>query len=100
MPTPDNLDLTGRKAYCGRYRLDPEGHPGHGECDSSTDLAFFQYLGPGGKNEEQCAICGKFEEPHLRVTSIAKGAKVIPHDFVPREPLGWDDYYCGCRGWD
>jgi hypothetical protein len=90
-----------RKAYCGRSRVDPEGQPGHGEVDSDPGLAFFEYLGPGGANERQCAICGKYEEPHLRVTSVARGAKRIDdHVFVPRAPLDWDAYYDGCRGWD
>lgn len=92
--------LAGRKAYCGRSWVGDTDRPGHAEADSSLGLAFFEYLGPGGKNELLCAICGKYEEPHLRITSIARGAKIIEHDFVPREPLDFDSYYCGCRGWD
>lgn len=93
--------MTTRLAYCGRSWVGDESVPGHAPVESSPDLAFFQFLGPGGANEKHCAVCGKYEEPHLRVTSVARGAKRIDdHVFVPREPLDFDSYYCGCRGWD
>lgn len=97
-----SADLTGRVAYCGRSRVNDPDRPGHRPLPSpeAREHGFFTYLGPGGDNERQCDVCGMHEEPHLRVTSIAKGAKVIEHTFVPRPPLPWDEYYCGCRGWD
>lgn len=90
--------MTARKAFCGRSWVGDPTRPGHAEVDSDPGLAFFQ---PGTENTKQCAVCGFYEEPHLRVTSVAKGAKRIDdHVFTAREPLDFDSYYCGCRGWD
>jgi hypothetical protein len=82
--------LTGRKArcYCGNER------------DSSLDLAFFEFLGPGSDIVHTCNTCGKFDFVHWPINPSTGRAGETDHKFIPKHPLDHDRYYCGCRGWD
>jgi hypothetical protein len=87
-------NLEGRFANCG--------YPGHGKMPSSTDLAFFDYRGPGSAWATLHCKCGY----HL-VAHKHNPDRVSPDPikcrfggFVERGPAEFDSYYCGCRGWD
>lgn len=83
-------DLNGRTARCGCGQERP----------SSTDLAFFEYLGPETEHaQHRCKHCGYYDFVH--------GTKIEPKHYVNRCPGfealgddGHDQYYCGCGGWD
>ena len=80
------FDLTNRKARCCSLES---------ERDSSLDLAFFEYRGPGSKQSiESCANCGYYEVAHNKPKIKSCGA------FKPHGAYGYDLYYCGCKGWD
>lgn len=85
-------DLTGRMAtcYCGSKSLRP----------SSTDLAFFEYRGPGSPHATNICKCGYTKKAHEKdhVQTVCK--KLHEQGFTPRGPHKYDSYYCGCRGWD
>ena len=78
-------DLTGRTARC----------PNCGKTTpSSTKLAFFRYKGPGSEWAIHMCKCGYYEVGH----SNANGRSC--KSFEPHGPAVFDEYYCGCRGWD
>lgn len=92
---PEQPDpLAGRVAVCPSCKTE---HP------SSTDLAFFEYRGPGSRYATSICMNDGFtrgaherkverNEPHLRNLC----------DRFEANPNGrdTDTYYCGCRGWD
>lgn len=84
-PAPN---LTGRFARCtNTCELRP----------SSTDLAFFEYLGPDSPASKQnCAQCGYYESAHKR----ERRSQNVCLNFRPHGPYEYDKYYCGCMGWD
>lgn len=94
-------DLHNRTAYCGRSWVGDQSIPGH-RPRPSTEVAtqFFEYLGEGGENEKHCERCGMFEVAHGEINERTGRPGITDHPFVPRAPLPWDAYYCGCRGWD
>ena len=95
-PWVNGPDLAGRLARCS------DGNGDHGEVPSSTDLAFFKYLGPGSPEAAEMCKCGYLlvahQWNHGRVSPEPIKCKV--GGFAARGPLEFDRYYCGCRGWD
>lgn len=98
VPSPD---LSGRMAectYCGK------------RVPSSVNLPFFEYKGPGSLcAETKCHVCGYYTKgiplkngklcycntnKPIPSVCINKGKKCV------YGPLEYDEYYCGCRGWD
>ena len=86
IPAPD---LTGRKArcHCGNTR------------NSSLDLAFFEFRGPGSREgTESCKNCGYHRVAHtLEIQAKNDG---ICKNFESIGSYEFDEYYCGCDGWD
>lgn len=79
-----SAQLEGRKAKCV--------YGNHAPLDSSLELAFFEYTGPGSRESENICTCGYHKvahDKHFRCTN-----------FVPKGPSEFDRYYCGCEGWD
>ena len=66
------------------------------ERDSSLDLAFFEYRGPGSRSALlSCKNCGYYEIAHQK-----EGHKQSCNHFEPHGSWEYDRYYCGCRGWN
>jgi len=62
---------------------------------SHEGLPFFKFRGEGseeGKNS--CKNCPYHKTAH------GKGHKQVCDNFEPREVFEFDEYYCGCHGWD
>lgn len=82
----ESPNLTGRKARCvcncGK------------EEDSSVDLAFFEYCGEGSPNAKLCKHCHVVEKAHG-----VEGTTACDN-YEPIGDIGYDKFYCGCRGWD
>ena len=90
----DTLDLTNRIARCG-YKSCTK------TAASSKDLAFFEYQGLGSKNAELlCGECGMHEVVHAPINPSTGRPGITNHDFTPKGDVGYDQFYCGCRGWD
>lgn len=77
-PSPDSLvpvdtlpDLTGRKARCSCCNKTT--------VDSSVDLAFYEFRGPGTHYDSRVSNC---------LTTAKEGG------------FEYDNFYCGCYGWD
>jgi hypothetical protein len=86
-------DLTARQARCSCGST----------ANSSTGLAFFEYLGDGSRDAtELCLNCGSGYVTHLEVNPSTgrAGHKFGVCEFTPKGDVGYDRYYCGCRGWD
>jgi len=78
-------DLTGRTAKC----------PECGKTTpSSIKLAYFRYKGPGSEWATKLCRCGYYEIGHNNPNGRAC------KNFEPRGPAKFDEYYCGCGGWD
>jgi len=116
--------LVGRKARCSSYGA----HAGrnHGpiyggnckrdgncdcECDSNTELPFFEYCGPNSAYENKCKNCMYFADSHPSqggtgcfVNSKKKMPDLCENKGGKFEPcvggLPFDNFYCGCCGWD
>lgn len=109
-------DLTGRFAICG-YATKRDGSK-HTAIPSSYDLAFFVYKGPGSTWAVEKCKCGYLkaahepdpagrEYPNARARkgfgtkmNAAGGQLIEDHAFEPIGPAEFDEYYCGCYGWD
>lgn len=90
-------DLTGRKAKCA--------YGEHGIVDSSLQLAFFEYKGPGSPNaSETCKHCRMHKVAHEHDPGRVDPSSVVERGqcpgFEPHGTLEMDVYYCGCRGFD
>ena len=84
-------NLEGRKARCVYC---------HSERDSSYELWFFQYNGPGSdKAENICKHCRYHRAAHERRDREEIDLKEVCHNF---EPIGdtMDEHYDACRGND
>lgn len=55
-------------------------HPGAEEIDDTPDL---------NHRQAQCAYCRK---------TVASSTDLAFFNYLPNKPF--DDYYCGCKGWD
>lgn len=85
-------DLTGRTARCSC------GH----ERPSSPELPFFQYRGPGSRDQlTSCKHCRYAPEAHTRKAETGERHLDRVCDNFEADPDGRQDtFYCGCRGWD
>lgn len=95
--------LEGRQARCGQHTNYKNGRDiGDGIRPSRWDLAFFKYRGPGSEDAETvCKVCGYRKcahEDHEGRINVVKEGKCT--GFVPHGPFEYDEYYCGCHGWD
>jgi hypothetical protein len=88
-------DLSSRKAQCGSC---------NSVVDSSINLTFFEYRGPGSQYSMEYCICGMHKAAHeynenrvVKQSCIQQGKC---GGFVPRGPREFDSYYSGCFGWD
>lgn len=63
-------------------------------------LPFFEDHGEDSKwATEQCHCLG-LKEIHQEINPSTGRAGVTDHEFHPRGPAEYDEFYCGCRGWD
>jgi len=110
--------LKNRKARCGFYGKQTHksecskcGSTCTCERDSSPNLAFFEYRGPGSKYESKCKNCFYFADAHpsqggtgYYENSKKKMESLCEHNGKQFEPcvggLEFDEFYCGCHGWD
>ena len=86
MDIVDEPDLTDRWAKCDDC----------GQVRKSTfELPFFNYKGPGSPWATKMCKCGIIEKAH-------DGRRLWTRctEFKARGPAQYDNYYCGCRGWD
>ena len=83
-------DLSGRTAQCSYF---PKGHA---PKPSSLDLAFFVFKGDGSMESKERCVCGYYEIAHKK--RPLKELKCS--GFRPHGPFEFDEYYCGCHGWD
>lgn len=62
---------------------------------SSYGLAFFRYRGASSHDAlHKCKNCVYYEYAHTH------GEPLKCQNFEPHGPYEYDEYYCGCRGWD
>lgn len=84
-------NLEGRFAKCFCGKTEP----------SSTDLAFFEFRGEGSERaKKQCQNCSYYEIAHNYPPVAGQKNVAICHRFSPHGAFEFDDFYCGCRGWD
>jgi hypothetical protein len=94
---PNPNDLIGRFAVCGAHKLNPEHH--HSKTPSSSKLAFFVYKGPESDfSKNACKNCSYNLVGHARIE--VGNVNRCCEKFEPYGPFPYDDYYCGCNGWD
>lgn len=88
-----NADLSGRQArcFCGKTE------------DSRHGLAFIEFRGELSRRaREQCRNCKNHYVTHLELntTTGRLGHMFGVCDFEPHGSFEFDEYYCGCKGWD
>lgn len=88
METPD---LTDRFARC---------HVGGPAVPSSFDLAFFEFRGEDSESALMHCTCGYTLPAHEAINPFTKRPGITDHPFTARGASEYDNYYCGCRGWD
>lgn len=91
------ITLEGRTARCGCGKTRP----------SSKDISFFSYKGEGSRDAtEVCGflvdgrICHGHPTIHQEINPTTKRAGITDHEFVAHGAFEYDEYYCGCSGWD
>lgn len=65
-------------------------------------LPFFEDRGPGSMAAQMhCKHCRAYAIAH-EPREDGRYPSIIgkPHAFEPHGPFEFDNYYCGCRGWD
>jgi hypothetical protein len=80
-------DLTNRIASCSMCNNKQPS-------TNYVNLAFFEFKGEGSsKGKIACKNCNYYESAH--------GLSHVPcKEFTPKGAFEFDEYYCGCRGWD
>lgn len=84
--------LEGRQACCS-HEYGPKGK--HAIVASSSELAFFEYRGPGSREATQKCTCG-----YALVAHGKSGFRCKSGGFKAKGPQQYDHHYCGCHGWD
>ena len=79
-------ELEGRGARCSCGRIYKSAH----------NLPFFQFRGEGSEAATSTCHCGYYAVAH---TDSARHP-ITDHQFEARGAYEFDEYYCGCRGWD
>lgn len=70
-------------------------------AQSSSNLAFFEYQGPGSSRAElTCKECGYHQDVHQEINPSTGRPGITTHKFEKAGDPGFDKYYCGCWGWD
>lgn len=62
------------------------------EVDSNPNLGFFEDQTEGTNSAALC-VCGYYETAHTNKW-------VVCVNYSPRGDIGYDQFYCGCRGCD
>lgn len=84
--------LVGRAARCGHCAS---------KKPSSPNLPFFKFKGVGSEDAlHMCGACHYLIGAHGAWNTFAKRPGITDHEFVAHGAYGYDDFYCGCRGWD
>jgi hypothetical protein len=94
-PEQPHLDDRKARCYCGEQS----------ERNSSDHqkLAFFEYRGKGSPWAVSHCRCGYAKNAHRdELTHVMQhcAKKNGQPGFIERGPHEFDNYYCGCRGWD
>lgn len=91
----ETLNLENRIAKCGIVSCE-KTEP------SSRELAFFEYQGAGSYAERKCVNCGTYDVTHMEINPSTErpGHKFGVCEFTPKGDTGYDQFYCGCRGWN
>jgi hypothetical protein len=108
-------DLTGRTARCTYYgKRKALGSYSSSSCDagrdapicnctrpSSTDLAFFKFCGGGTPAAFICRHCRYSLVAHAD-GRCPQGGSRRPRStrYEPQGAQEFDEFYCGCHGWD
>jgi hypothetical protein len=89
-PEDREIDLSKRQSKCSYCSVTEP---------SSTDLPFFEYLGPGSHHSQTtCINCGRHKNFHSKDHWAYKEGQCI--DFRPGHVREYDNHYNGCRGFD
>ena len=81
-----NTKLTGRMAKCSYGCSIVPSHEG---------LPFFTFKGEGSEDAQRCCKnCPYHNVAH------GKGHGDVCNNFEPKGAFEFDQFYCGCRGWD
>jgi len=92
-PKPENADP--RTCYC--------------ETGSDLNLPFFRFLGEGSDRALSICKCGFAKSAHDHVVPFFDTGKkmaiplrncILGPGFRPTGPKEFDEFYCGCWGWD
>ena len=67
---------------------------------SDPALAFFEFHGKGSHWATKRCTCGMNQIAHGELNPVTKRPGITSHEFTPSGPREWDNFYCGCRGWD
>ena len=72
------------------------------EEPSSTDLAFFKFCGEGTFTAALCKHCGMAPVAHKPDAPCPQGSRRRPlaTRYEAQGDKGYDEFYCGCHGWD
>ena len=79
-------ELEGRGARCSCGKIYKSAH----------NLPFFKFRGEGSEAATKTCHCGYYAVAH---TDSARHP-ITDHQFKARGTYEFDEYYCGCRGWD
>ena len=103
-------DLTGRRARCSyshtaedddtnKLRRQRGWSACQIEADSSIKLPFFEWRGEGSfRAVTMCRHCSFYGSAHTE-ENRKKNKRICSH-FEPHGDYEFDQYYCGCMGWD
>lgn len=103
----DSPSLEGRFAKCA-YNNENDKHPDAHKNEpipSALSLAFFEYKGEdSNKALNACKKCGYYQIAHTLENAIRLHRNpddyIKDHEFEPHGAYEFDEYYCGCWGWD
>lgn len=91
------ITLEGRQARCHCGTIKPSG----------TNLPFFRFKGEGSREAtEVCgflvkgSICHGHPTIHQEINPSTKRAGITDHEHQPHGAFEFDEFYCGCSGWN
>lgn len=88
-PATEEPDLSQRQARCAY---------GDSIVPSDYNLAFFKYRGPGSFDAINKCKCGYYRVAHNNSPTPSWSKRC--QNFEAHGPYEYDEYYCGCHGWD